>query len=91
MLLRAAFWITVVALFIPRGPDIGYGRPDVPSVVPPRTAAWLDEKFKVPPCVERSHCQGSLSLVADLRQNVLESLERAKADLKASRPPTPMP
>ncbi len=91
MFLRAAFWITVVAVFIPREPDLGYTRPSVPSMVPPKTAAWLAETFKVPPCVERSHCPGSLSLGSDLRQTVLENLERAKADLKASRPPTLWP
>lgn len=88
MILRAAFWITVVAVFIPREPDISYGRPSVPSMVPPKTAAWLAQTFKVPPCAERAHCPGGLSLGLDLRQNVLEGLERAKADLKASRPPT---
>jgi hypothetical protein len=87
MILRAAFWITVVAVFIPREPDISYGSPSVPSMVPPKTAQWIVQSLKVPPCDERAHCPGGLSLAADLRQAVLESLERAKADLKSSRPP----
>jgi hypothetical protein len=87
MILRAAFWITVVAVFIPREPDISYGRPNVPSMVPPKTAEWISHTFTVPPCVERTRCTGSFTLGADLRQTVLESLERAKADLKASHPP----
>ena len=87
MILRAAFWIAVVAVFIPREPDVGYGRPSVPSVVPPKTAAWIAETFKVPPCAQRPQCVGGHSLASDLRQVVLERLERAKADLKASATP----
>lgn len=88
MILRAAFWIAVVAVFIPREPDIGYGRPSVPSMVPPKTAAWIAETFQVPPCTQRPQCVGGPSLVSDLRQAVLERLGRAKADLKASAPPS---
>jgi hypothetical protein len=87
MLLRAAFWIAVVAVFIPREPDIGYGRPSVPSMVPPKTAEWIAKTFEVPPCAERPRCTGGLSLASDLRQAVIERLERAKADLRASNPP----
>ncbi len=86
MILRAAFWIAVVAVFIPREPDIGYGRPSVPSMVPPKTAAWIAETFKVPPCAKRPQCADGPSFVSDLRQAVLEHLEHAKADLKASAP-----
>ncbi len=88
MILRAAFWIAVVAVFIPREPDIGYGRPSVPSMVPPKTAAWIAETFKVPPCAQRPHCTNGSSPLSGLRQAVLVHLERAKADLKASTPPS---
>jgi hypothetical protein len=87
MILRAAFWITVVAVFIPREPDLGYGRPGVPSIVPPQAAELVAQTFKVPPCVERARCLGGLSLAADLRAALLERLERAKAELKESGPP----
>jgi len=88
MILRAAFWIAVVAVFIPREPDLGYGRPGVPSIVPPKAAEWIAQSFKVPPCDERTHCLGGLSLAADLRAAMLERLERAKAELKADDTPT---
>jgi hypothetical protein len=88
MILRAAFWIAVVAVFIPREPDLGYGRPGAPSIVPPKTAEWVAKTFKVPPCDERSHCLGGLSLAGDLRSAMLARLERAKAELKASDTPT---
>ena len=91
MILRAAFWITVVAVFIPREPDIGYGRPDAPSVVPPKAVAFLAQLLKVPPCTEHAQCAAGLSLASDFRQVARERLERAKVDLKASPPPSLSP
>ena len=88
MILRAAFWITVVAVFIPREPDIGYGRPDAPSVVPPKAVAFIAQLLKIPPCVEHAQCAAGLSLASDFRQAARERLELAKADLKASTPPS---
>ena len=90
MILRAAFWITVVAVFIPREPDIGYGRPDVPSVVPPKAVEMVAQVLKVPPCAEHAQCIAGLSLASDFRQAVRDRLERAKAELKASSPPKPL-
>jgi hypothetical protein len=87
MILRAAFWIAVVAVFIPREPDLGYGRPDAPSMVPPKTAEAIAQTFTVPPCAERSHCPDGFSFALGLRQSVREMLVRAKADLKTSAPP----
>jgi hypothetical protein len=86
MILRAAFWIAVVALFIPREPDVGFGRPGTPSIVPPRTAEWIARSFHVPPCEDGAQCLGGLSWAADFRTDMLERLERAKADLKAHDP-----
>jgi hypothetical protein len=88
MILRAAFWITVVAVFIPREPDIGYGRPDAPSVAPPMAVAYIAQLLKVPPCVEHAQCAAGLSFASDFRQAARDRLERAKADLKASPPPS---
>ena len=82
MILRAAFWIAVVAVFIPREPDVGFGRPNTLSIVPPQTAEWIARNFNVPPCEDPAQCLGGLSFAADLRGVLLERLERAKADLK---------
>lgn len=84
MILRAAFWIVVVALLIPREPDVGFGRPNVPSIVPPKTAAWIAQTFKVPPCSERTQCIGGMSAVSDLREAMIARLDRARAEIKAS-------
>jgi hypothetical protein len=91
MILRAAFWITVVAVFIPREPDVGYGRPDAPSVVPPKAVAFVAQLLNLPPCDEHTHCAAGLSLASDFRQVARERLERAKVDLKASTPPSLSP
>lgn len=88
MILRAAFWIAVVAVFIPREPDVGYGRPNAPSVVPPKAVEAIAQVLKVPPCAERTQCVAGFSLASDFRQTVRERLERAKAELKASTPPS---
>jgi len=85
MILRAAFWIAVVAVFIPREPDLGYGRP---GAQPPKIVEMLATAFKVPPCNERTQCFAGLSIASDFRQAVRERLEAAKADLKASSPPS---
>jgi hypothetical protein len=86
MILRAAFWIAVVAVFIPREPDVGFGRPSVPSIVPPKAAEWIAATFEVPPCSERSQCLGGLSFASDLRGALIERLSRAKDDIRANDP-----
>ncbi|GAA0548480.1 hypothetical protein FHS83_000998 [Rhizomicrobium palustre] len=95
MILRAAFWIAVVAVFIPREPDLGYGRPGALALAP-KTAEWLADTLKVPPCDGHPHCIAGLSIASDFRQAVRERLELARAELKASSPPslakgTPLP
>jgi hypothetical protein len=87
MILRAAFWITVVAVFIPHEPDVGYGRPDAPSVAPPKAVAFVAQLLKVPPCTEHVQCVADLPFASDFRQAVRERLVRAKVELKASSPP----
>lgn len=88
MILRAAFWITVVAVFIPREPDIGYGRPDAPSVAPPKAVAFIAQVLKVPPCAEHTRCAVDPKFLTDFRQAAHELVGRAKVELKASTPPS---
>jgi hypothetical protein len=88
MILRAAFWITVVAVFIPQEPDIGYGHPGAPSVAPPKVVEFAARLLKVPPCAEHAQCAADLPFASDYRQAVRERLERAKTELNASTPPS---
>ena len=87
MIFRAIFWIAVVAVFIPREPDLGYGAPGA-ITLPPQIGQFVAATFKVPPCDERARCVAGLSIASDFRQAVRERLVRAKADLKASSPPS---
>jgi len=85
MILRAAFWIAVVAIvLVPREPDVGFGPPKPPSIVPPKTAEWMMQSFKVPPCNERTPCLGGLSLVGDLREVMIDRLDRARDEIRAA-------
>lgn len=88
MILRAAFWITVVAVFIPQEPDIGYGPPGAPSVAPPKIVEFAARLLKVPPCAEHAQCVADLPFATKYRQEVREGLERAKTELNASTPPS---
>lgn len=84
MILRAVFWIAVVAVLIPREPDVGFGRPSVPDLVPPRAAEWLAHSLKVPACEDRDKCLGGLALAGKLHTDIVGYLQRAKEDLKAA-------
>ena len=87
MILRAAFWIAVVAVvLVPREPDVGFGRPDVPSIMPPKTAEWMVKTLKVPPCSERAPCLGGLSVVSDFRAAVIARLDHARDEIRAGDP-----
>ena len=87
MILRAAFWIAVVAIvLVPREPDVGFGPPKPPSIVPPKTAEWMARTINVPPCSERTPCLGGLSLVTGLREAAIAGLDRAKREIRASEP-----
>jgi hypothetical protein len=76
MILRAIFWISVVAVFIPREPDLGYGPPG--GFLPPGTAAAKSALACEDP---ESPCPGALVLAEDLRNTVLSNLDRVKAEL----------
>jgi len=87
MILRAAFWIAVVAVvLVPREPDVGFGPPKPPSIVPPKTAEWMAKTFKVPPCTERTPCLGGLSLVSELRSAAIAGLDRARKEIRDGDP-----
>jgi hypothetical protein len=85
MLFRAAFWIAVVAVFMPREPDLGFGRPDATGLPLPKLAGWTPVIAPGKICEGREAvCTGGLSLAADFRGALLSNLERVKADLRQS-------
>ncbi len=79
MILRAAFWIAVVAVFIPREPDLGFGPPGAaPSMLPVESSST----GPVVACGGREpSCPTALNLAADFRDKILTNLDRVKAEL----------
>ncbi len=85
MLLRAAFWIAVVAVFMPHEPDLGYGRPGATGLPLPKIAGWTPAFVSGKNCEgQEAVCTDGLSFAGDFRGAILSSLDRVRADLKQS-------
>jgi len=69
-LLRAAFWLTAVAILMPREPDLGLG---APSTATDACAAYA------------SLCRDGGQWLQDFRERTLISLARVRADLEAAK------
>jgi hypothetical protein len=85
MILRAVFWIAVVAVFIPHEPDLGFGRPSAEGFLPTKAT---DGRLAVATLICKENpaaCANGLQWTDDLRSTILNNLERVKADLKQSR------
>jgi hypothetical protein len=82
MILRAAFWIVVVAVFVPHEPDLGFGPQ---GILPPKAADWISQYASPPSLACEDHtrqCPAGLELAADLRSTILSNLGRVRAELK---------
>lgn len=85
MIIRAAFWIAVVAVLMPHEPDLGFGRPGAEGFIPTQLSGWIPADVKAPEqlCEGRqSVCAGGLMIIDDLRNTILSNLDRVKSDLK---------
>jgi hypothetical protein len=82
MFFRAAFWIALVAVFIPHEPDLGLGRPGFQGFLAGKMANLVPAGLKS----QAGLCKGDCSLPSsgDLRSYILASLARVKAELKAA-------
>lgn len=75
--LRAIFWITVVALLMPQEPDLGFGRPG---------DAWLSSLW--PGAQAEQECTSSqmacsgIALLDELQASALVGLARVKAQIE---------
>ncbi|MBV9694381.1 MAG: hypothetical protein JO261_11840 [Alphaproteobacteria bacterium] len=92
MIFRAVFWIGLVALLMPREPDLGLGRP-APAIDPgagSEVAAWAASKIDPrlasdPQLLCRANpaaCSAGAGLVENVRTAALQSLAQVKADLR---------
>ncbi|MDE1938675.1 MAG: hypothetical protein KGI68_06625 [Alphaproteobacteria bacterium] len=85
MILRAAFWVALVAVLLPHEPDLGLGRPSLEGLLPAKTPDWLSASVPTRACEDpQGTCVGGLVLADDLRSTILTNLDRVKAELKES-------
>ena len=89
MILRAVFWLALVAVLAPHQPDVGFGPPKLPSIVPSKIAERMMQSTKVSPCSERTPCLGDFSLVGDIREAMIARLGRARDEIRAAERASP--
>ena len=91
MILRAIFWIGLVAILMPHEPDLGFGRPGQIGIAPVTTelASWA--KTKVAPdvsdpervCRYNVHaCATGLTLLDSFQSIAVRGLSEVKADIE---------
>jgi hypothetical protein len=87
MLLRAAFWIALVSLLMPREPDLGLGRPGAHGLAADALSwASLAAPYGVLPCDgNKAVCDTGLGILKSLRADTLRRLAQVKADIEAQQ------
>jgi hypothetical protein len=82
MIFRAIFWVGLVALLIPREPDLGLGRPG-PGPSPSGHLARLLGRNGA--CGTDAGCAGGLSWLYTFQDKAMRGLAAVKADIDANR------
>jgi len=97
MIFRAIFWIGLVAVLMPREPDLGFGRPgqidsQLDSGVAGDVAGWA--KSKIAPSLadpkslcryNAQACNAGADVIDNVRDAAMRSLSDVKADIEADR------
>jgi len=85
-LVRVVFWLTVVALLMPREPDVGLGVPGAEpglSGLLPVSAAASDA---MPDCQDyQAACEAGLAVVDNLQTAARNGLARIKTELERQK------
>jgi hypothetical protein len=84
MLIRAAFWIGVVALLMPHEPNVGFGRPNA-EWWPSAALAWMDSAVGAPSeiCKQGDACKTVLSGASGNMKNfAIRGISEAKAEIE---------
>jgi hypothetical protein len=87
MLIRAAFWIGVVALLMPHEPNLGYGRPNA-EWWPGAALSWMDSNVGKPSeiCKEGDVCKvvlhGAAASGAGAQSFAMRSISQARAEIE---------
>jgi len=93
MIFRAVFWIGLVALLMPREPDLGFGRPDaIDPGVGDAVANWAASRVgpgmsdpKMLCHYNAQACSAGGNFVEGVREAALNSLAEVKAELRDSQ------
>jgi hypothetical protein len=87
MILRALFWITVVAVLMPREPDLGFGRPVIGSASSESMLSTASSALKAPKACDGTEatCMAALGLLDRLHGAAVERLAQVKADIEQAQ------
>jgi hypothetical protein len=88
MIFRAVFWIAVVAILMPREPDLGLGRPGTTASLPGALVSGLTAL--VAPgstnCKDREMaCIAASGAAGELQHTAFRSLAEVKAEIEEAR------
>ena len=75
MILRALFWISVVAILMPHEPDLGLGRPNSSGQLGANLGYHAD-------CSERGSCRQALGFLEQFQSMAMRNLAEVKADIE---------
>lgn len=86
MILRAFFFIAVVAFMMPREPDLGFGRPGGISL-PSSLVSWMQSGSSLDlGCKDqKSDCGGGIRTFDQLQDFALRGLAEVKAEIEADQ------
>jgi hypothetical protein len=91
MILRALFWVAIVAVLMPHEPDLGLGRPGasaVSTMLPASVTQWVEGAASAPQqaCADHADsCAAALGIVDTLQNAAVHSLAQVKAEIEASQ------
>ena len=79
MILRAIFWIGLVAFLMPHEPDLGFGRPGAQANAPSHDASGGP--------IQSKNGESATGLLASFRAVAIRNLDQVRADLAANGHP----
>jgi hypothetical protein len=88
MIFRAIFWIAVVAILMPREPDLGLGRPGASASVAGTMLSWLASVVQPgsSACKDRElACIAASGAASQLQHTAFRSLGEVKAEIEEAK------
>lgn len=83
MLFRALFWIAVVSVFMPREPDLGFGRQDSRTSLLETAGGLASALQSNPSCsTDAAACRSDWGLLDSLQSITIRNLAQVKADIE---------